>query len=422
MNIKNIISDRYSENKKKLFQNTAFLYLMRFAIYACPLLTTPYLTRVLHENNYGIYTWTNAIINYARLVVDFGFVLYGVEAIASCKTNKKGCGEIVGTVIKYKMILSFITGIVLGILCIVREDFREYALMIFLSYLSVVVSIFNIDYLFQGLEQMRYITIRVLITKALFTVMVFLFIRSPEMYILVPLFTALGDAISVVLMLRNMHQIGITIVWKKLASGVTIFKKSLWFFYSRVFGAIYSYGNTIIIGVLFSKADAAQYGIAYTLLVLLQNFISPISDSLYPYMVKNRDFKLLKRLLCIFEPIIIICCIVGYFISPWIIPLVFGEEYNLSPYIFRGMLLMVVIALPEYLVGYPALSALGKFKEPNIAVIVAGCFHGLGLLFLYLMNSISIMNIVLLTFFSELIVTVLRGVFLHKAYLEIRRS
>lgn len=407
-------------SKKNLLQNTVFLYLMRFATYVFPLITTPFLTRVLHENNYGIYTWTNAIINYARLIVDFGFVLYGVEAIATCKGNKEECGKILGIIIKFKIILCIITGMVLTALCVVLNDFREYALMIALSYLSVVINIFNIDYLFQGLEQMKYITIRVLITKALFTVMVFVFIRSPEKYILIPVFTAIGDAISVFLMFMTMRRMQISILWQKLKDGFELFNKSLWFFYSRVFGAIYTYGNTVIIGFIFSKEDVAQYNIAYTLLVLLQNFITPFADSLYPYMVKNHDFKLLKKLLLFIEPIILLGCIVAYFISPWIIPFVFGEEYVVAPIIFRGMLIMVTIALPEYLMGYPALSAFGKFKEPNIAVIFAGSFHVIGFITLYSLKAITLMNIVYLTFLTELIVTLVRGFFLYKAYREIK--
>lgn len=408
-------------SKKNLLHNTIFLYLMRFATYVFPLITTPFLTRVLHENNYGIYTWTNAIINYAKLFVDFGFVLYGVEAIAACKGNKDDCGKVLGIIIKFKIILCVITGVVLFILCVVRRDFEEYSLMIALSYLSVVVSIFNIDYLFQGLEQMKYITLRVLITKALFTIMVFAFIRSPEKYILIPVFTAIGDLISVVLMLITMHKMQISIIWQKLKDGFEIFNKSLWFFYSRIFGALYTYGNTIMIGFLFSKSDVAQYTIAYTLLVLLQNFITPFADSLYPYMVKNHDFKLLKKILLFFEPFIIIGCIVAYFIAPWVIPFVFGDEYVMSPKLFRGMLLMVVIALPEYLMGYPALSAFGKIKEPNIAIIIAGLFHVIGFTLLYALRLISLINIIYLTFITECIVTFVRGVFLYNAYGEIKR-
>lgn len=409
------MSNGVLKNKKKLLQNTMFLYLMRIAVYVFPLLTTPFLTRVLREDNYGIYTWTNAIINYARLFVDFGFVLYGVEIIAKWKDNKEQCGKIVGIIIKFKSILCVLTGGILVVLCLTRRDFREYSLMIFLSYLSVIISVINLDYLFQGLEQMKYITIRVLITKALFTVMVFAFIRSPGKYILIPIFTAIGDAISALLMLRTMHKIHIKIMWVSFKEGYGIFKKSLWFFYSRIFGAVYTYGNLIVIGFVFTKADVAQYNIAYTLLVLMQNFVTPIADSLYPYMVRNKDFEFLKKLILYVEPIILIGCVIAYFVSPWIIPLVFGAEYVVAPRIFRGMLLMVAIALPEYLMGYPALSAFEKFRESNIAVIIAGCIHIIGLTVLYFTEEISIMNIVYLTFVTECIVTIVRGMFLFKA-------
>ena len=404
---------------KRLLSNTIAVYAMRFAMYVFPLITTPFLTRVLHENNYGIYSWTNAIISYARLFIDFGFVVYGVEAIALCRESKEECGKIVGLIIKYKAILCLMTGVALSVLCMIRNDFREYTIMLFISFLPGIVSVFNIDYLFQGLEKMQYITARIVVTKAIFTGMVLVFIRRPEQYLLIPIFTAVSDCLSVLLMFKNMRDMGIKPQKTCLIEGINILKKSSWFFYSRISGAVYSYGNTILIGMSFSKADVAQYNIAYTLMVILQNLITPLSESLYPYMVKNHDFKLLKRLIIIFEPIIVLGCIIAFILAPWGIPFVFGAEYTTAPSIFRVMLLMVIIALPEYLMGFPTLSALGKFKEPNIAVIIAGSMHVIGLCLIYYMGMISIVNIVLLTFITELLVMVIRGYFVYIAKKEL---
>jgi PST family polysaccharide transporter len=366
------------------------------------------------ENNYGIYSWANAIINYARLIVDYGFVIYGVEAVARCKDDKEEISIVVTNIIKYKMILCVLTGVALSILCAFVPQFHEYAFMIMAAYLPVIVSVFGIDYVFQGMEQMKYITIRVVITRTVFTILVFLCVTKPEDYVFVPVLTAVGDLLAVIMMWHTAKGNGIHIVKSRLKERIDLLKKSTWYFFSRIFGATYSYGNTILLGLFVSKSQVAQFSVAYTLIAVAQNFITPIADSLYPYMIKNKDYKMVKRILFIFEPLIIAACLVGVFIAKPVVTLVFGTQYVEASKVVCYMLPSILIALPGCLFGFPVLSSLGLYKETNFAIILGAIFHMTGWGILLATNQVSIYHVAILTCCTEFFVVLVRGFFILK--------
>lgn len=410
-----------TDKNKRLIENTALLYMMRIASYIFPLITTPYLTRKLQENNYGIYTWTGSVINYVRLVVDFGFVIYGVEAVACCGGDKGKIGKTVRKIIECKALLCIVMAAFLAGCCFCIGKFREHALMIFLTYLSGVISVFGLDFMFQGMEQMRYITIRTVLTKMIFTVLVFVFVRKPEQYLLVPILTAVGEGISVIIMWRAAGRLGIKVFDAREKVGREFFGKSSWYFLSRISGAVSSYGNIIVLGLVLPEAQVAQYSIAYSLIAVAQSFITPVADSLYPYMVKNKNFSLVKKIIFIAEPVLVIACIIGGLIAAPVITFVFGKEYNAAAEVFCRLLPIVLVTLPGCLLGFPTLSALGLYREANAANFAASVFHIVGLAVLYSANNITIFTVAVLTSCTEWLVFTIRGGFVAKTIYEKRR-
>ena len=75
--------------KNKVFKNTFMLYLMSFAKLILPLLTMPYLTRVLSEEGYGLMSYVRSYMTYMQLFVDFGFILSSVKDIVKADNDKK---------------------------------------------------------------------------------------------------------------------------------------------------------------------------------------------------------------------------------------------------------------------------------------------------------------------------------------------
>ncbi|MDY4693738.1 MAG: oligosaccharide flippase family protein [Blautia sp.] len=403
------------ESRNTLVQNTVFIYMMRIASYIFPLITTPYLTRVLMEDNYGLYTWANAVMNYARLIVTFGFVNYGVEVIARCKDDKKKIGASVFQIISFQLIFTILTGAVLVVIGFFVGKFRANALLLLLSYLPVITTALNIDFVFQGMEKMKYITIRVVITKAIFLVLVFMFVHSPEQYFIVPVLTAVGEGISDVMMWTSLvHTCHIHLIPNTLKKGIKLLREASWYFLSRVSGAVYSSGNLVLLGIFCEDKMVAQFSVAYTIVAIAQNLITPLADSTYPHLVKNQNYGLVKKIIFLFEPIIIAGSAVVFFIAPAVVKFVFGSQYELAAEIFKMMIPIVIVTLPGCMFGFPVLSALGLHKEANLPILNVAVFHIVGSLILISIRNFNVYSVAILTVISECLVVVQRAYFVMR--------
>lgn len=401
--------------KRQLAQNTLFIYVLRACNYIFPLVTMPYLARVLGEDGYGMYTWVNSVNTYFRMFVDFGFVIYGIQAVAQCCREKEKIGKVLFSVTYIKVIIASLGFVILLLLIVFQPKFKENFLMLLLFYASTIISVFNVDYIFQGIEKMQHIATRTIITKGIFTVLVFAFVRDSDDIVLIPLFTFVGDLVVTVIMLYTLvFKEGIKPAKVIKAEIVDIIKKSNWFFLSRCFAAIYSTLNIIILGLVSTSSEVAQFSLAYSLICLCTNCINPIGDSIYPYMVGKRNIRLVRKLVLIIEPLIIGGCILAVFVSSPLIAFVFGAGYEAAGNIFKIMLPVICVALPVTIFGYPVLSAYGYYVEANISIVFVGVFHAIGMFILFLFSRLSIYSVAILTTCSEVLVFVIRTVMVYR--------
>ena len=402
-----------SKEDKTLFTNTIMLYIMQISGYLFPLLTFPYLTRVLGSETYGILTASSAVMSYFQLLVDFGFILSATRDCSLFRSDKTKLIQINCSVVQAKCLLS-LTGFILLIPVILAVPlYRDNALYLILSYISVFLSSFIPDYLFRGLEKMSTITYRTLGARTIYLVLVFAFIHTEEQFILVPVFNAASNLFIVLwswwYVIRKFH---LPYRFQSFKNTWDTLKRSSIFFLSRIASTLYGASNVFLMTLLgFPAGLIGQYGAADSLIQNARKMLSPISDSLYPYMVKNKNFKLLKRLLLVFMPIIIAGCIFLFAFADLFIRILCGNGYEEAIPIFRGYLPMLALTLPIYLLGFPTLSPMNMDKEANLTTIYASVFHFIGLTILVLTGKISVAAIVILTTCSEFIVLVSRIIY-----------
>ena len=396
-------------NEKRLAKNTFFLYLMQISTYIFPLLTFPYLTRVLGAEKYGVVVFSNAVIQYFTLFLEFGFLLSATNLCSESREDKKKLGNITYGVMYAKVLLAIVAGIVLILVCLLVPVFQKNSLFFILSYVGVLLTILLPDFLFRGIEEMSILTYRVIFSKFVYTALIFLLIKQSNDYLYVPIATIGANLIAVLLTWYEIKKKNY--IEKTKVSFKEIFmylKESSTFFLSRVAVSLYTTLNTVLLGFKFNDYAMGQYGVANNLINTGRSFISPISDSIYPYLVKNKNYKLVKKLLLILEPIIIFGCLVLYFFAGPIIKIICGNGYEYSIPVLRAMLPLVVITLPTYLCGFPLLGAIGKIKYANISTIIGAIFHALCLVFFYCLGILNFVSISLLTFCTELIVLSIR--------------
>ena len=157
---------------KKLLKNTIMLYLLTFSTYILNLIIVPYQTRTLGPEKFGLIGLATAIITYVQLFIDFGFLLSATEEVANNQDDKKKLSKIFTAVTLNKLLLSLVASVVLITVCMFVPRFRENLLFILLYCVSTIFSSLIPDFLYRGIEKMESITIRTVLIRVFFTLMV----------------------------------------------------------------------------------------------------------------------------------------------------------------------------------------------------------------------------------------------------------
>ena len=177
---------------------------------------------------------------------------------------------------------------------------------------------------------MKSITVRSVCIKLFFTVMIFVFLREPSQYYIVPLLNIIGNAGAVVFVYADLKKrVGVGFVKVSLKEVLQSLKRSSIFFYSRIASTVYSATNTFIMGFIYGDASpiVGYYTSADKLITTAKQAITPVTDSLYPYMVRKKDFKLIRKLMMIGLPVMTAGCIGVWILAEPICGLLFGSEF-----------------------------------------------------------------------------------------------
>jgi len=391
-------------------QNFISLVLLQGVNYLLPLLSFPFLFRVLGVERWGLISIGYSLIQYFVLFTDFGFNLSATKYISIHRDDKNLVNRYLNSVFICRILLGLFSFIILFVLIISFERFRQDAAF-YLTYFGIVVgNIMFPMWFFQGIEKMKYITAFNIIAKSVSFIPFFIFIRKPEDYFLVPCFYTTGYVLAGI--------ISIYIIYfrEKMKWFLTsfdeikfAFKDSATYFLSRISVSVFTYSSSFVLGLVCGNTAAGYYSAAEKLYQAYNQLLTPFTSVLFPYMAKTRDIVFFKK---IFKRIISInfFLLIGIILtSLWIIQIVYGEsEQSGSLSIFRILLFGCFFTIPSMLLGYPFLAAIGYSSYINWTVITASLFHLLGLSILFFTGHITAHNVAALVVLTELILLTFR--------------
>ena len=393
-----------------LLKNTLMLYILQFSTYFFSFIVVPYETRVPGPVIFGLVGAATAAMVYFQNVIDFGFILSGTADVARHKEDKVYLSRLFTAVTLAKLLLALLCALVLLGLCQIISVWGEHTGFYFLFFLSVFLGSLMPDYLYRGLEQMEVITVRAVCIKAFFTVMIFVLLRDSSQYWLIPVLNIIGNGVAFgCVYLHLKRKMGITFCRIPLGAVGKALRDSVPFFFSRIATTVYTATNTVVLNIISGTgAVTGYYTSADKLITTAKSGMSPISDSMYPYMVKNRDFKLVIKTLKLLMPLILAgCVVVGIFARPlcvWFL----GAEYGEAAHVLRVMLPVVAVILPSYILGFPTLSPMGLAKHANYSTIVGSVFYICAILALFATQHVTMITLGALTSATEILIFLYR--------------
>ena len=371
-----------SEGKKRLLGNISSLVFLQGANYILPLITFPYLVRVLGADYFGLLAFATATIMYVVLITDYGFNLSATRQISIHRKNHVKICEIFSSVMIVRFAL-MVVGFIATILLIVSvEKFRANWEVYVITFGTVVGHVLFPIWFFQGLEMMKYITYVNILSKIIFTSMIFIFVNEKSDYLLVPAFTALGSIIGGILSLQLIRRrMKYKISWQKFESIKYQMREGWDFFFSNIAISFYTTSTAFILGLMTDNSTVGQYAAAEKIIQAAKGIYQPFGQALYPYSSriineqKSIAKKYINKLGLIFG-IIMGCVSVGVFIfSENIVHILLGYQFDGVTPLLKIMALLPMMVSISNVYAVQGLYCMGESSAVSKFVALIAAVH-----------------------------------------------
>jgi PST family polysaccharide transporter len=337
------------EELKIVLRNVASLSTLQAITYVLPIIILPYLFRVIGPEKFGLISFAQAFVQYFMILTDYGFGVSATKEISLAHDEHARVCEIFSSVMAVKAVLAFLSLLLLGVIIYFIPKFRADWMVYLLSFGAVIGNTLFPVWFFQGTEKMKHIADINIVGGFLMLLLIFLFVRSEQDYLLVPLITS-----SVFLMTGLWAQY---IVFKKFGvsfkfpgyKNVRQQLKAGWDIFISIV-AINAYTTTRIftVGLLTNNTVTGFYAIAEKIASACQTFpLLSFSQAIFPRLSKifhrNKDkaFELMQHIQQFTVNVSLVCLPLIFILSPLIIRVFCGGNYPKAVLSLRLLLIAV---------------------------------------------------------------------------------
>ena len=276
------------KGKKRLFKNWYYLTVLQIAQFAVPFIPIPYLVRVLSPEKFGLVAFAVAMSQVFAVFVEYGFSYSAVKGIAIFKKDPAKVCEIYSCAIIIKALIAVVLTAVFLLCAFFIPQIAQEKTLFFFAFLMIYSDIFFTTWFFQGYEKMKYIAWLTLIVECLYVLSVFIFIRSANDYIYVPLLDAVCYfVIGIISIIIIRKKFGVPLKFQPVSRIIFHFKRSWHYFVSDFASNVYSAASVFILGFIAPSAVVGYYRAALSVLPPIKALFEPVVQAAYPYMSKN---------------------------------------------------------------------------------------------------------------------------------------
>lgn len=267
---------------------------LKMSSYIFPLITLPYISRVLGAEANGKISFTASVITYFSMFAQLGIPTYGIRECARCRDDEDKLTKTVQELLMINGISMLIAYAILGISVFFINKFKQEPILLMIQSLTIVLNVIGMEWLYQAVEQYQYITFRNIAFKLISIVLMFLWVHNPGDYIIYGGLTVLSGSGSYILNLWNSRKI----LKRKLYKGQYEFrchmKPIITFFALSIAVSIYTSMDTVMLGLISNDKEVAYYALATKIKMVLATTISAIGPVLLPriaYCLKRKEIE-----------------------------------------------------------------------------------------------------------------------------------
>jgi len=369
-------------SNKVLFKNFTSLSILQISNYFFPIITLPYLVRVLGPEKYGLVNFAAAFAMYFAIITDYGFNLSATQDISVNRKNPERTSQIFSAVISIKMILFFISAILFTIIVFIFPIFKKDLLLFAITFVSVFGTALFPIWFYQGIEKMNYILVINVTVRTILTALIFLFIKQESDYILFAILNSISFvAIGVVGLLVSISSLKVKyfvpakgILKQQLVDGWNLFLSTIWI-------NLYTTSNVFVLGLFAPASVVGYFAAADKVRMAFQGILSPITQSVFPHVNKmlsesyERFIGFNKKILKIGFIIGALISLVIFIFAEPIVIIILGHEYQSSIIILRIIAWLPLIIIISNVLGIQTMIPLNKHKPFSIILFFAAVIN-----------------------------------------------
>jgi PST family polysaccharide transporter len=399
--------------------NAFYLGILQAFNMLLPLLTIPYLVRVLGPSSFGVLAYSQVVFMYLLTICDYGFNLSSTRLIAINKNNSTRIQEILSSVIGVKISLFVIVTIItLPLVYYFVNDALQLRLYLWSFVFLFFQTLFPIFY-FQGIEDMKPIVFINAFVRILSTIFILLFIKSEYDLPFVIIANSLGAFLaSFAAYILILGKRGVRLIVPKYSSMLEQLKEGFDVFISNFLGSILANGGLFVLGIYQSASTVGYYSAIDKIVKAGMSMYQPISQALFPFISslfnqnKENGTKTLIRIGLVVSVVLFVGIIILCFTSNSLLVFIYGTGYEELGYILVCLACWAAFSIINNIIGIQFLIGSGKSDIYRKAFVLAALL--MGSLF-WVIKLYSINGLLFITVMGEVFLTIIMILFIKKS-------
>ncbi len=354
------------------------MFVLQGATYVLPLITVPYLVRVLGPADFGRMAFSQAFIAYFGMLVDYGFNLSATRQVALIRQDAARLSRLVAAVMTIKIVLAAIGFVLVCAIAGLIPRFGADRLLFICTYTSVIGNVVFPVWLYRGLEAMKLLSILTIAGRALSVIGIFVFVHGQKDLLAAVLLQSGALVLSGVPALTILPRLAplrldfprLGEVWKTLIDGWHAFLTT-----SAI--TLYTSTNMFVVGLMAPPISVGYYAAASKLIGAVSGLVSPVSQAVYPHIVglaaksRERALEFIGRLLWLQGGATLLLSLVLFGLAGFLVQLSLGPQFAPAVVMVRIMAPLPFIIGLSNVFGIQTMMAFDMKKV--CSRIIAGC-------------------------------------------------
>lgn len=352
---------------KSIKKNIVYNVFLNISRVIFPLITAPYVSRVLEPDGVGLFNFANTYATYFALFAALGIPLYGIREIAKIRDDSMRQTEFVSEIMSISVIITSICTLLLFISLFFIPQLHENCVIFLVAGTLLYITPFKIDWFYQGKEEFGYIAFRSIFIKTLSVILLFVLVRHKNDLII---YVALNAACQILNELWNFVKLYRSGIHPHFTlKGVRHIKPLLILFSSSIAIYVYSGIDTLMLGFISGYDDVGYYNCATHITKGLLPLVTSLASVMLPRVSHLREVgewdeinRLINKSVSVVGflsvPIVVGVIIIA---SPFV-PLFFGDQYDGTIVPLQILSLTVFAIGMSNIAGVQVLLGFGKDK------------------------------------------------------------